>query len=773
MSGTSFESSWTATFISNGGVDGNLPVFRQRFTVASEGAAAELRASFHGIGVIRINGVVVSDSVLEPGWQSYRHRLTYSTTDVAQLLRAGENIIEAEVGPGWYSGRIGFFGQREVYGKSPAVIAELRIEEPEGQVHIVATDSSWFWRPGPTLSAELYDGERYDARLAAALAADSSGWLPVTVVEENLARLEPPTAPPVRRTETLRPQQVITTPSGATIIDFGRNIVGWTRIRTRGAAGTQVVLKHAEVLEDGELGVRPLRSAAATDSYVFSGQGVEQWEPSFTYHGFRYVQVEGWPNEHSLADGIEAVFVHTDLTRTGWFRTSHPGLAQLHENVVASTRGNFVSLPTDCPQRDERLGWTGDIAIFAATAMFLYDASGFLRGWLRDVAAEQRDDGRIPIFVPEVPFPERAKAIDQFQDVRAAVWGDAATLVPDAVYEATGDAAFFEENYELMRRWVDGVASAVDDDLIWRNGFQFGDWLDPIAPSDDPAAGATAPDLIATAYFAHSCRVLSKAAAVTGRSEDRLRYQRFGDEIAAAFRRNYITTSGLMTSDSQTAYAIALTLDLLDDDDQRRVASERLVQLVRAAGHRIGTGFVGTALILDALAAADAFDDAYALLLQTEVPSWLYAVEMGATTIWERWDSMLPDGSINPGEMTSFNHYALGSVAQWLHSTVAGIAPAEPGYSRIRIAPRPRGPIVDAGATHHTPFGTASVDWAVKDGEINVSVVVPDGTVASIELEGQTPVERGPGTHELRAPLRAHMDSAEEAASNPARRSLR
>lgn len=745
---------WSARFITDGRDGGALPIFGRRFHLDEEAEAASLRVSYLGIGTITVNGNPVTDSVLEPGWQSYLHRLSYREYEVEHLLVPGDNIIEAEVGPGWYSGPIGFFSQPQVYGSERALIAELRIAHRGGRTRTIATDESWRWRRGPTLSGELYDGEHHDARLAAASGEQGEGE-PVVVVPFDLARLRAPAAPPVRRAETLRAERVIVTPSGATILDFGRNIVGWTRIRVTGTAGERIVLRHAEVLEHGELGTRPLRAAAATDSYTLRGGAVEEWEPAFTYHGFRYVQVDGWPEGVSVTDGIQAVFVHTDLTRTGWFRTSHAGLAQLHANVVASMRGNFVSLPTDCPQRDERLGWTGDIAVFAPTAMFLYDAADFLNDWMRDVAAEQRDDGRIPIFVPEVPFPEEARHIDQFGDVRAAVWGDAATLVPTAIYEATGDPRFLDDTYAVMTRWVDGVVNAVGPDLIWREGFQFGDWLDPSAPPDDPAAGTTSPDLIATAYFAHSARLVARAAAVLGRAADHDRYDRLADDVAAAFRREYVGPDGGMSSDAQTAYAIALTLDLLDTDDQREAAGRRLVALVREGGHRIGTGFVGTPLILDALTRAGALDDAYALLLQTEVPSWLYAVSMGATTIWERWDSMLPDGSINPGEMTSFNHYALGSVAQWLHSTVAGLSADEPGWRRIRIAPRPRGAITDAGASHLTRHGEASVDWVVEGNSLVVTATVPPGVTAVFDLEGQPPEERGPGVHTLSAPIPA------------------
>ena len=735
---------WHGHFIGADRPGGPVPVFRRTFDVRGPVTAALLRTTYLGIGRTRLNGRAVDDEVLAPGWQSYAHRLAYSSADVTALLEPGLNTLEIEVADGWYSGRLGFLGQREVYGEGRAALAELTISGPEGTT-TVATDTSWTWRPGPTLAADLYDGETYDARVQDE--PPVGGWRPTERRAYDLALLEPRLGPPVRRTETVRPVAVLRTPSGKVVLDIGRNVVGWARLRVQGPAGTEVVLRFAEVLEDGELGVRPLRTARATDRYVLRGDGTEIWEPAFTYHGFRYVQVDGWPGGAPDLDAVEAVVVHSDLERTGWFRTSHPGLSQLHENVVASTRGNFVSIPTDCPQRDERLGWTGDIAVFAPTAAFLYDCTEFLGSWLRDVAHEQRPDGSLPHFVPSIPFTPEVQAVPQFGARHVAVWGDAATLVPSALYDATGDPSVLRENYPLMRRWVDGVAEAVGTSRIWDQGFQFGDWLDPVAPPDDPASGATDPALVATAYFAHSARLLARAADALGESPDAERYRTLADEVTSAFRRTFLTGSGLPTSDSQTAHALVLCLDLVDDAADREAIGRRLVELVRANGHHIGTGFVGTALILDALTRAGALDDAYALLLQEECPSWLYAVSMGATTVWERWDSMLPDGSVNPGEMTSFNHYALGAVAAWLHSTVAGLAPAEPGYRSIRVAPRPRGPVRDAGASHRTPFGLASVDWVLTQGTLTVTIQVPPGTTAVIDVEGADPVPCGPGTH--------------------------
>jgi alpha-L-rhamnosidase len=534
-------------------------------------------------------------------------------------------------------------------------------------------------------------------------------------------------------------------------VDFGQNLVGRVRLRVEGPAGTVVTLRHAEVLEDGELGTRPLRQAAATDRYVLRGGGPEEWEPAFTFHGFRYVEVDGWPGELAR-DALRAVVLHSDLRRTGWFECSDELINRLHENVVWGMRGNVLDVPTDCPQRDERLGWSGDIQVFAPTASFLYDCTGFLSSWLADLAVEQVDVGTVPLYVPYIPLP--------FPLAPTAAWGDAAVVVPWVLYERTGDAAVLERQYASMTRWVDQVADLAGEDHLWDAGMQLGDWLDPSAPPDRPADARTDRYLVATAYHAWTARLLSRAATVLGRDDDARRYGALADAVQAAFVGEYVTPSGRLVSDAPTAYALALCFDLLLSPEQRRRAGRRLVELVQADDHRIGTGFVGTPIICDALSLVGAHDTAYHLLGQRECPSWLYSVAMGATTIWERWDSMLPDGSINPGDMTSFNHYALGAVADWLHRTVAGLAPAAPGYRRIRVAPRPGGGLRYAAASHLTPFGPAEVRWTRDGDRLDVDIRVPAGVVAEIELPDPSwvPAEVGPGSHRFSCAFRAVED---------------
>jgi alpha-L-rhamnosidase len=421
------------------------------------------------------------------------------------------------------------------------------------------------------------------------------------------------------------------------------------------------------------------------------------------------------------------------MERTGWFECSDPLINRLHENVVWSMRGNFFDLPTDCPQRDERLGWTGDIQVFSPAASFLYDSCGFLASWLQDLAAEQQETGGIvPAVVPNT--------IDGPM-FGAAAWGDAAVIVPWVLYQRFGDKTILSTQFESMCAWVDWIDSLAGEKHLWDQGFQFGDWLDPAAPPDRPGDARTDRHLVATAYFARSAELVGQSARVLGLMEKADHYLSLANEIRQAFAREYVTPAGRLLNDVQTAYTLAIEFGLLLTPEQRAHAAERLLALLRKDGYHIGTGFVGTPLICDALCNSGYYAAAYRLLLQRECPSWLYPVTMGATTIWERWDSMLPDGSINPGEMTSFNHYALGAVADWLHRTVGGLAPAEPGYQRISIRPRPGGGLTYASARHLTPYGMAECTWRIRDGNIDVTVLVPPNTTANVTLpakEGET-----------------------------------
>lgn len=730
---------------------------RTGFRVGGPIARARLYATAHGLYEAEINGVRVGTDTLSPGWTVYRERLRYYTYDVTELLIEGENALGAWLGDGWYRGRLGWRGgYRNVFGSDLSFLAQLEITYTDGRRETVATDGTWKTTLSPILRSGIYDGEDYDARQElpgwSTGSFDDMRWLPVAVRERDPRTLVAPTGPPVRVTEEVAPIALLTSPSGARILDFGQNLVGRVRIRVTGPSGATVTVRTAEVLQDGEIYTRPLRSARSSAAYTLAGRpDGEEWEPRFTFHGFRYAEVSGWPGDldaDAAAGALIARVLHTDLERTGWFTCSDPLVEQLHRNVVWGMRGNFVDIPTDCPQRDERVGWTGDIQVFGPTASTLFDVSGMLSGWLRDVEADQLPDGTVPWFVPVIPSHKAWSPIRP-----GAAWGDVATLLPWTLYQRFGDEGVVAAQFDSAQRWVDKVASVAGPDRLWNEGFQLGDWLDPAAPPQDPGDARTDRYLVATAYFARSARAVADMAAVLGRTAAAERYGTLADEVAAAFRAAYVKVDGTMTSDAQTAYALAIVFDLLADRTQREVAGARLAELVHAAGNRIATGFVGTPLVCDALTMTGHTDAAYALLLEQGCPSWLYQVVQGATTIWERWDAMLPDGTVNPGTMTSFNHYALGAVADWLHRTVAGIAPAEPGYRRIRFAPRPGGGLTHASAVQRTPYGEASISWRIEVDELKVDVVVPVGAEADLHLPGVAAESVGHGAHSRSVPL--------------------
>ncbi|WP_324012472.1 family 78 glycoside hydrolase catalytic domain [Microbacterium sp. JZ37] len=750
-------SDWSAQMVGPADSAVASPLVRGAFRTRSDSEVVRARvyATAHGLFQLELNGHRVGDDELAPGWTAYESRLRYTTYDVTGLVRSGENAIGAWLADGWWRGYLGWGGKRGLYGDDLGVMVQLEVHYADGARQTVASGTDWVAGRGPIHAADLYNGEDYDARdfdpAWSTVDAATDGWTPVALRPLGEVELSAPDGPPVRVVERIPVQRVLTSPSGATILDFGQNLVGRLRLTVEGEAGTRVTLRHAEVLEGGELAVAPLRGAKATDSYTLVGVGTESWAPRFTFHGFRYAEVTGWPGPID-PEAVTAEVLHSDMQRTGWFETDHPLVNRLHENVVWGMRGNFVDVPTDCPQRDERLGWTGDLQVFAPTATYLYDSAGFLVSWLKDLAAEQRKYGGTTMVVP---------AIVTGYTGPTAGWADAATVVPWTLYQAYGDIGVLETQFESMAAWVDEVTAAAGPDRIWSAGFQFGDWLDPTAPADRPEQAQTYPEIVATAYFARSARIVADAAALLGRSADAERYGALASEVKAAFHREYVSRSGRLLSDSATAYSLALTFDLIDDADERRHAADRLAEIVAGNGYRIPTGFIGTPILTDALSANGHADTAYRLLLQTEAPSWLYTVEQGATTIWERWDSLLPDGSVNPSGMTSFNHYAFGAVADWMHRVVAGLAAAAPGYRRLRIAPQPpRRGLSSASATLHTPYGIASAGWELRDGGILVSTTIPVGVKAEVVLPSGRAFEVAAGEHHWQEPFEVDAEVA-------------
>ncbi|KAL1895877.1 hypothetical protein Sste5346_004974 [Sporothrix stenoceras] len=711
-----------------------------------------------GLGVYRafLNGQRVGTSEMAPGWTSYNHRLNYETFDVTSLLKDGDNVLAVEVAEGWYAGRLAFHGGlRCIYGQDMGVMAQVEVEAEDGKRStVVTTDGSWTSSPSATLRSEIYDGEVYDLGQETDWTSSSTeGWTAVRTLDVPAADIISPSAPPVRVTQTVKPIERIVTKTGCIILDFGQNLVGRLRVQLApllaqlADSGRQVRVSfvHAEVLEDGELGTRPLRDAECTDTLIVGGdaaeKGLTEWNPNYTFHGFRYASVEGWPeggddDEKSLLDNIVADVLHTDMKRTGYFECSHPMVNKLHTNTLWSMRGNFLSIPTDCPQRDERLGWTGDIQVFCNSASYLYNTAGMLGDWLQDLAAEQlldADDGVPPVVVPNI-------LQTLWPHAPLAVWDDVTVLTPWDLYRSFGDTSFLSRQYESMVAWVDRGVPRGEDGLWVSTLQQLGDWLDPAAPPDQPQETRTSGALVADAYLVRVTDVLAQASAVLGKTKEAVRYTADACRLRSAFQNKYLTPAGLLVGDSQTGLALALVFDLLENPRQRAAAASRLVEHVRAARFRVATGFAGTPIITHALTRAGYPQMAYRMLQEKSKPSWMYPITMGATTIWERWDSMLPDGSINPGEMTSFNHYALGAIVHWLHESVAGVRCLTPGWKEFAVSPIPGGTITSAEAAYETAYGRVEAKWSITDSDKFVlDVLVPANTSAQVIL----PHERG------------------------------
>ncbi len=712
---------------------GPSPMLRHEFKAKGGIERARAYVTSHGLYEMQLNGQRVGDQVFTPGWTSYNKRLQYQTYDVTSLIKNGDNAVGVMLGNGWYRGFLAWQDRRNIYGDRLALLCQIKITYRDGREEIVGTDGTWKAATGPILMSEIYHGETYDARLekagwAAAGFADGA-WSKVKVADHRKDDLIAPAGPPVRRIEELKPVKVLKTPAGETVVDLGQNMVGWVRLKAQGPAGTTITLRHAEVLDKaGNFYTENLRAAKATMKYTMKGGGPETFEPHFTFFGFRYVAVAGYPGEVT-PESLTGVVVHSDMARTSEFETSKPLVNQLQHNIVWGQKGNFLDVPTDCPQRDERLGWTGDAQAFSRTAAFNMDVAGFFTKWLKDVAADQFASGSVPHVVPNV-LPD----FEGKNPGGAAGWADVAVIIPWNMYLSYGDKRVLETQYDSMATWVEYEKMRAGDDYIWDGDFHFGDWLAFASNASDYPGATTGKDLIATAFFAHSTDLLQRAALVLGRKDDAARYGEQLGRIKRAFRREFVTDTGRVGEDTQTAYALALQFDLLPDD-LRPVAAKRLAQEVRTRKH-LTTGFLGTPYLCHVLVRYGYLDEAYMLLNREDYPSWLYPVRQGATTIWERWDGQKPDGSFqNPG-MNSFNHYAYGAIGEWMYRVMAGLEIDEsmPGYKHVLVQPQPGGGFTSVKASHETMYGPASSAWTLKDGRFELAISVPPNTRATVRL---------------------------------------
>jgi alpha-L-rhamnosidase len=751
--------------------------YRKEFTSIKKVERARVYVTSLGLYQLFLNGKKVGDDLFTPGYTSYHKRLQYQTYEVTDMLEKN-NAIGAIVGDGWYRGFLGWKGKRSYYGKQLGLLVQLEIEYTDGTKETITTDSNWKTGYGPILKSDIYNGEIYDARLAmkdwSTYGFDDAEWSNASLLDYPKDHLVSSPSPPVKAIETIEPIALITTPKGETVLDLGQNIVGWARMKVKGEKGHKVVLKFAEVLDkDGNFFTTNLRAAEATDTYTLMGEGEEVFEPHFTFHGFRYVKVENYPGPITKED-ITGVVIHSDIKPTGTFSCSDTLINQLQSNIQWSQKDNFLDIPTDCPQRDERVGWTGDAQVFSPTAAFNFDVAGFFTKWLRDLDADQMPNGAVPNVIPDMLEGERGIITKG----GATGWADAAVIVPWTVYQAYGDKRILTDQYASMKAWVDFMKKKSGEDYLWNTPryWHWGDWLAFNTDKPDYAGSVTEKDLIATAYFYHSTNLLRKSALIIGKKEDAAAYEELAQNIKSAFANEYITPNGRLVSHTQTAYALALSFDLIPTELIDKSA-QYFAADVKRFGH-LTTGFLGTPLLCSTLSKIGRDDLAFMLINRKEYPSWLYPVTQGATTIWERWDTQKPDGTIIEG-MNSFNHYAYGAIGEWLYSYVAGLSidPQHPGYKHIIFRPHPGGGLTHANAEYLSQYGLVKSAWEIKSGYFNYTIEIPANTMGTIilpnaqlsevtlnsseivkskdvqQVDNQVVLELGSGKYHLRCPM--------------------
>ena len=745
-------SDWSAQWITVSGKDTSArsPLFRKEFSLKKKIKSAMAYITAKGLYEAKLNGARISDTYFAPGWTSYKNQLQYQVYDVTALLRVGSNVLGASLGNGWYKGRIGFGNQHNFYGDTRGLLLQLEVEYTDGTKETINTDEHWKYTYGPIMASDIYDGEIYDARMEITGwdnidFKEDSNWKKVNIMNKGTEKLIAMSGPPVRKHEQFKALRIFKTPKGETVVDFGQNLVGWVMLKAQGPTGTKITLSHAEVLtKEGNFYTTNLRSAKAQDSYILKGGAEQVFEPHFTFQGFRYVKVEGYPGELK-PDDLTAVALYSDMATTGIFTTSNPLINQLQHNIQWGQKGNFVDVPTDCPQRDERLGWTGDAQAFANTAAYNMDVAGFFTKWLKDVKTDQQPSGLIPHVVPNVLG---------VNDGASAGWADVTTIIPWDMYRAYGDRRILETQYESMQKWV-GYITSVAKNNLWNSGFHFGDWLF-YRPNDDNDGRAAVTDkyLIAQTFYAHSTQLLINAAEVLGKKEDIAKYTALLSNIKAAFVKEYMTPTGRLVSGTQTAYVLALQFDMLPEE-LRSACADRLVANIRDYGNHLTTGFLGTPYICHVLTRFGHNDVAYDLLMQESYPSWLYPVKMGATTIWERWDGIKPDGSFQTPDMNSYNHYAYGAIGDWMYRTIAGINSATdaPGYKSIVIAPKPGGKLTQATAELETAYGTVKSAWVLENNLLKLDVTIPANTRATIML-AESSHDVGSGTYHFESSIK-------------------
>ena len=723
---------------------------RKDFTLNKRISKVRLYATALGLYELHLNGQRVGDRLFAPDWTDYNQRVRYQAYDVTSLVQPGSNTLAGLVGNGWYCGHIGN-GGFQAWGKEPALFAQLEVTYTDGSVDRVITDASWKVHAGPILASDFMQGENYDARLEIAgwdqPGLDVSGWSAATERTEPPRQLDGQIDQPVRQTGELHPQSMTEPKPGQWTYDFGQNMVGFVRLKVSAPAGAKITLRHAEMLNaDGTLYTNNLRGALSIDTYVCKGDGVEIWQPRFTFHGFRYVEVTGLPRPTTTNDTVTGIVVGSDIPHTGEFLCSNPEINRLQSNIQWGMRGNYLAVPTDCPQRDERMGWMGDAQVFIRTAAYNGDIAAFFTKWLVDVDDAQNPDGA---FTDVSPSPSGKG----HGNGGVPAWADAGVICPWTLYLMYGDKRILEQHLPAMKRWVDWCQSHSTNLIRDRDrGPDYGDWL---------SQGEITPkDLIGTAYFAYSTALVANACKVTGDAQAADKYRRLFKQIKRAFNRRYVTADGHVQGDTQCGYAMALRFNLLPDD-LRPKAAQYLADNVSNHQDHLTTGFIGVSYLLPALCSENKIDTAYRVFLQETFPSWLFSVKQGATTIWERWDGWTPGNGFQDPGMNSFNHYSLGSCGEWIFDTVAGIGldPDQPGFKHIIVKPAMGGDLTWVKAHYDSVYGRIGSEWERKTNQLTLHVVIPANTTATIYvpagdvasvLESGKPAAKSEGVRFLR-----------------------
>jgi alpha-L-rhamnosidase len=697
---------------------GPVPYLRKAFEAPGAIRQARLYVTALGLYDLRLNGRPVGDHVLAPDWTDYRKRVRYQVYDVTSLLHGGANALGAKLGGGWFSGHIGN-GGFQYFGKQPAFLAQLEITGADGQVETIVSDASWKWHESAIQSSDFMQGEDFDARREIQgwdePGLDERQWQPVAIRSEGNREFDAQVMEPVRELAELKPLKVSEPEPGHWVYDLGQNMVGVARLKVSAAAGTRITLRHAEMLNpDGTIYITNLRGAPSVDHYVCRGGGTEVWQPRFTFHGFRYVEITGLTGKPNTGV-VTGVVIGSDNPRTGTFVCSDPRINQLQSNIQWGQRGNYVSVPTDCPQRDERLGWMGDAEVFVRTATYNADVASFFTKWLVDVDDGQTASGSFADVSPNTMGANGVPA-----------WGDAGVICPWTIYEVYGDKRILERHLPAMTRWVNYLEQHSDGLIRDRDrGNDYGDWL---------SIGADTPkDLIGTAFFAYSTHLVANSYRALGRTAEADKYEQLFERIKTAFDQRYLAADGRLKGDTQCDYAMALKFGLLPAEMRPRAA--RYLQAdIQAKGGHLSTGFVGVSYLLPVLTEAGAEDTAYELLRQDTFPSWLFSVKHGATTIWERWDGWTPEKGFQDPGMNSFNHYSLGSCGEYLFGGIGGIRPASPGFKTIQIRPAIHAGLDWAKTRFDSIHGTIATDWKREGKRVELTLVVPANTTATVWL---------------------------------------